>query len=428
MSVSSLPFLKKHSRSLFFAVSTLSFIFSSCGRAPVAVSTETTGALEINSYVQSPANSATTLAKLSTSCDSLIIEVTGPDIGTLRFSKFFDLTQSVQADTLKNIPTGSNRQIKVYTIDRSGTVITTDTNSQLTIRIDPNVTTQLNVVLLPAAGSIYLQLENIPTNVDSVFATFSSDDLRSWSVRAKRSTKINLSLDKIPNAVHGTLMVVAVDSLKDTLYTAKKVLTFNALSMENIALDFSTTPGGLSLNLSVTLPGVTTAIGNMAAPDTAIAESGELLITEIMYAANDSEYIEVYNPKTIDQTFDSLYIDIDGTYRLFTNITIGAKKAFVFGRKLLPWCDVASTVASALDLSSTGNTISLRKKTGQIIDYVMFVGGSNTLEWPVVPGKQSIVLDTSITDAASNNFGRNWHAATSLISGTTSQWGSPRVR
>jgi hypothetical protein len=113
--------------------------------------------------VQSPANSATTLAKLSTSCDSLIIEVTGPDIGTLRFSKFFDLTQSVQADTLKNIPTGSNRQIKVYTIDRSGTVITTDTNSQLTIRIDPNVTTQLNVVLLPAAGSIYLQLENIPT-------------------------------------------------------------------------------------------------------------------------------------------------------------------------------------------------------------------------------------------------------------------------
>jgi hypothetical protein len=88
---------------------------------------------------------------------------------------------------------------------------------------------------------------------------------------------------------------------------------------------------------------------------------------------------------------------------------------------------MASAVASALDLSSNGNSITLRTKSGQVIDRVMFAGGSNNLEWPVVSGKQSIVLDTTITDAAANNFGRNWRAATTLISGTT-QSGTPGVR
>lgn len=368
------------------------------------------------------------MAKVTSSSDSLIIEVSGPDISTLRFSKLFDLSRSVHTDTLTSIPAGSNRQIKVYTVDNSGTILLSDTNTHRYLRIDPNTTTPLTILLMPAVGSIYLQLENIPTKVDSVIATFVADDKRSWSVRAKRSTKLFLSLDKIPNAVHGLLTVAAIDSLKDTLYIAAKELTFNAEKMENIALNFSTTPGRLSCDITVVLPGVTSATGNMAAPDTSIAESGDLLITEIMYAANDSEYIEIYNPKTSDQSFDSLYLEIDGSNRLFTNINIGAQKTFVFGRKLLPWCDVAHSTASALDLSSGGNRITLRTKTGMIIDYVMFTGGSNTLEWPVVSGKQSIVLDETLTDAAANNFGRNWRAATSIISGTTAQYGSPRIR
>lgn len=422
------PLFYKYCLCLFTSTAVLSFLFSSCGRMPVAVSPEDTGAIEVKTCIQSTPNLPKTLAKLSTTCDSLIVEVTGPDIDTLRFSKIFDLPRPLHTDTLTRIPTGSNRQIKIYTIDHSGTIIHMDTISHRSIRIDPNTITSLNVVLLPAVGSIYLQLENIPTKVDSIIAKFTADDLRSWAVRAKRSTKTSLSLDKIPNALHGILSVTAIDSLKDTLYSATKEMVFNAGTMQTIALNFSSTPGGISLNIDVFLPGVTSAIGNMAAPDTSISETGDLLITEIMYAANDSEYVEVYNPKSFDQTFDSLYIDIDGTYRLFTNITIGTQKTFVFGRRLLPWCDIASTVASALDLSSTGNRITLRKKNGQIIDYVIFVGGANALEWPVVSGKQAIVLDETISDAASNNFGRNWRAATSLIPGTTNQSGSPRIR
>lgn len=277
-------------------------------------------------------------------------------------------------------------------------------------------------------GSIYLQLENIPTSVDSIFASFTADDKTVWGVKAKRSSKLYLSIDKIPNNTHGTLYVAAVDSLKDTLYSASKEFTFNAVSMQNISLNFTATPGQIILSMTVVLPGVTSASGNIAAPESSVVESGDLLITEIMYAANDSEYIEVYNPKGTDQVFDSLYFDIDGTYRLFTNITVHAGQAFVFGRRLLPWCDVAHSVASALDLSSTGNWITLRSKTGAIIDRVIFAGGSNALEWPNVSGKQAIVLDSGINDAQANNFGRNWHAATTLIAGTANQYGTPKIR
>ncbi len=386
-----------------------------------------TGALEIHSLVI--ANGlGKSLAKLATTCDSLIVEVSGADMGVLRFSKPFDMYQPVHSDTLSRIPAGTDRQVRVWTIDRTGAMIHSDTVSHRSIRIDPNSTTQLTVVLVPAAGSIYLQLENIPTGVDSILASFIADNKTTWNVRSKRSSKLYLSLDKIPNGTHGILYVTAVDSLKDTLYAATKDLTFNAGSMQNISLTFTTTPGKMTMSMTVVLPGVVSATGNIAAPESSVVESGDLLITEIMYAANDSEYIEVYNPKGTDQVFDSLYFDIDGTYRLFTNITVPSQKTFVFGRRLLPWCDVAHTVLSALDLSSTGNWITLRSKTGAIIDRVIFTGGSNALEWPNVSGKQAIVLDGNVNDPQANNFGRNWHAATTLIPGTASQYGTPKTR
>jgi hypothetical protein len=386
-----------------------------------------TGALEIHSLVLA-SGQVSGLPKLATTCDSLIVEISGTDIGTLRFSKTFDVSQPVHSDTISRIPSGLNRQVTVYTVDKAGSLIHTDTVSHRALRIDANSSTQLTVVLMPARGSIYLQLENIPTTVDSIFASFTSDNKTVWEVKSKRSTKLYLSIDKIPHNTHGILFVAAEDTLKDTLYSASRELTFNAVTMQNISLTFTATPGQITLSMTVVLPGVTSATGNIAAPESLVVENGDLIITEIMYAANDSEYIEAYNPGGTDLTFDSLYIDIDGTYRLFTNITVLSKQAFVFGRHLLSWTDAAHSVASALDLSSSGNWVSLRKKNGAILDRVIFTGGSNTLEWPNVPGKQAIVLDPGVNDAQLNNFGRNWHTATTLISGTANQYGTPKNR
>jgi hypothetical protein len=411
----------------FGLIASCSLLFSSCGTMPSAESGNETGTLEIHSLIV--ANGAGSgLAKLATTCDSLIVEVSGADIGTLRFSKTFDMSQPVQSDTISQIPAGTNREVRVFTVDRAGSVILMDTVSHRSLRIDPNSVTQLTVVLFPAVGSIYLQLENIPTTVDSIIASFTADDSTVWSVRAKRSTRLYLAIDKIPHKTHGILYVAAVDTLHDTLYSAIKVLTFNALSMQNITLTFSTTPGRISMSMTAVMPGVTSATGNFAAPESSSVESGDLVITEIMYAANDSEYVEVYNPSATDRVYDSLYLDIDGTYRLFTNITVLARQPFVFGRRMLPWTDTAHAVASALDLSSGGNWITVRAKDGSIIDRVVFTGGSNALEWPAVSGKKAILLDGSVNDAQLNNFGRNWNTATTLIAGSAGQYGTPKTR
>jgi hypothetical protein len=237
-----------------------------------------------------------------------------------------------------------------------------------------------------------------------------------------------LTLEKIPHNTHGLLLVAAVNSTGDTLYSASNELTFNACAMENIVLNFTSAPGTLSFDMGVVLPGITSASGSISEPDTGVKESGELLITEIMYTANDSEYIEVYNPGESDLTFDTIIVEIDTTDRRFTGVTVAAHQTFVFGRKPLPWTDASHAIASALDLSGSGNWITLRAKNGTIMDRVIFTGGSNTQEWPNVTGKRSIVLDGAINDAKLNNFGRNWKAASELIDGTTAQYGTPRVR
>jgi hypothetical protein len=144
--------------------------------------------------------------------------------------------------------------------------------------------------------------------------------------------------------------------------------------------------------------------------------------------ANDSEYIEVYNPGESDLSYDTIIVDIDGAKRVFTIVAVSAKKTFVFGRVMLPWTDACHTTKSALDLSGSGNWITIRGKDGRILDRVIFTGGSNAQEWPNVSGKRAIVLDSAINDAKLNNFGRNWKAATDLISGTDTQYGTPRVR
>jgi hypothetical protein len=409
-----------------FMILAFALLIASCGKMPnsPAPKYEALGAIELHSYIYKNGLGKT----LATTFDSLIVEVTAADMTPLRFSKSFNLQNPIHNDTISGIPAGTNRTVIVYTIDRTGTKIHADSLTHEGVLIDPTSASPLNVILIPAMGSIYLQLENIPTKVDSVFAKFTADDKRTWIAQAKRSPKISLSIDKVPSKTHGTLLVTAVDVARNTLYSAAKELTFNATAMENVALNFSSTPGGLAFDITTAAPGVTAVTGSMASSDTTTFESGELLITEIMYAANDSEYVEVFNPGNSALSFDSLYLDIDGTNRLFTNVALPAGSAYVFGRKALPWCDAAHSVASALDLSSTGNWITVRGKDGHMIDRVAFVGGSNTLEWPVVSGKQAIVLDEGISDPALNNFGRNWHVATTPITGAPGQFGTPRSR
>jgi hypothetical protein len=415
-------------------VSMLAFsatFFYGCGRLPTTVEENgNSGTLEIHAMLFSTSQ-ASALQKESvsfqTSCDSLVIEISGPDIEKVRSASKMDYSQSILLDTLAGIPAGKDREIYIYTVNRSGAIIHVDSCGRRTVDISPGSSLTLSAVLVPVRGSIYLQIGAVPTSVDSVFASFISSD-SSWNVHVRRSPRVNISIDNIPHRTSGKLVVAGISIAGDTLYKAEEQICFNAVSLESIPLVFAGTPGGTSLQMSIELPGATVAGGTMGNEQAQSTESGALIITEIQYAANDSEYIELFNPSSRDTTIDTLIIDIDGAQKKIFGVSIKAGACFVIGRCALPWASIAYPSSSALDLSGSGNWITVKAGNGATIDRVSFVGGTNDLEWPVVSGKKSIVLKSGITDPVLNNYGRNWTAASTLIPGSSSQFGTPGIR
>lgn len=396
----------------------------SCGRAPKGVSEPATGMLELQIRLVSALGKQAHRTK--TEYDSLVVEVNGDEGTNSRYVRPLQPELQFLIDTLKEITTGGELEIRVTTVNKAGETVHEDSAGVQSVRIDPNVIQVMHVVLVPVRGSIYLQLGSIPTSVDSLGALFAGENGEVWETKVGRSPKVYMSIDGIPHNTQGTLTVAGFSADGDTLYRAAVEVTVSAREVNSIQLQFTSTPGGLALSVTLELPGTTVVSGSMGDATVARTERGDLIITEIMYAANDSEYIEVFNPEKRDVTYDSLIIDIDGTRRLFLGVRIDAEDYFVFGRKELPWVDMTHATSSALNLSGNGNWITLIAGD-TVIDQVIFTGGTNEIEWPRVSGKRSVCLKNNSYDCSDNNFGRNWSAATEMIDGTSSQYGTPHA-
>lgn len=397
----------------------------SCGEVPLSVAPNQQGSVAVQTIVVN--RLAKQRSQMATLFDSLVVEVDGSGMEPIRYARSLAAGDLFAVDTIPHIPAGDNRTIRVYTSNIAGKVVHEDSLGVRKLRIEQNVTLQLQVVLIPACGSLYLQVGSVPTTIDSLWATFVAKDGTAWTTHVARKPKIALSIDGIPHATEGKLYVAGVTIAGDTLVCAETTLVFSAHSNNALQLNFQSAPGGLVLNCTLVLPGATIVSASMGEAPVAVTESGELLITELMYAADDSEYIEIYNPAINPVQYDSLVVNIDGKSRLFTNVTVGAGGYFVFGRELFPWVNATHAVQSALDLSSTGNWITLLTTDGAVIDQVVFAGGSNDLEWPKVRGKQSIYLQKEGYSATLNNFGRYWRAAETVLNGTDAQWGTPHA-
>lgn len=388
-----------------FAVSVLpvaAVLFLFCGNYPSSLESKN-GSLVIRAQILQ-SNLAKASESMLTTYDSVVVVVSASDIGTMRRSKKITLGEFLFTDTFPGIPSGSNRKITVTTVDKSGFTVHVDSVGSRTVRIYPGSVSDVNAVLVPAVGSIYLQIAGIPTSVDSIFASFVSNDT-SWVVHVARNTRVFISIDKIPNKTKGTLYVSGVGSGGDTIYTASRDLTFNALSNSSVTLEFKGLPGNLSLNLSIYDPGITLVSGSMDGLNIADSESGILFITELMYKVDKAEYVEIYNPGTDSLFLDTLLVVLDKTINTITDVEIEGKGFYVFGRGDGSWIDQSN---SFLNLSASGNWIALLSKDSTVIDQVIFTGESNKIEWPVVKDSRSIELVNKSYDALSNNFGRNW--------------------
>jgi len=362
----------------------------------------------------------------STTWDSLVIRITAPDIDTMLYSFKFTSLDPFVSVSCDNVPAGEKRTVEVFTKSKTNGIIHVSTVQ--VVDISSAEKKILDFILVPTKGSIYIDISNIPTNVKKICADFDT-----FSVCETRSAKLYMNIDNVPDKTADTICIVGTDSVGTVVYKSSTWLFFAVLRDTTISSKFIRISTSMSLTLSAQLPGITLIQGQMTTAKPIAFENGKLIISEIMYNANDSEYVELYNPG-MSLFNDSLFIEIDGTNRSLGTVTIPSHGFFVIGRRSLPWVDTYPSVSSALDLSSGGNWLCLRSKaiSDTVLDWVAFLGGSNSQDWPNLgTQKKSIVLDTLIEDAQYNNIGRNWTMAQTGISSlfpgcSTSQIGTPK--
>lgn len=375
---------------LFMLNVIISGIFFYCGRSPSGPNRSECGSIQINALITE--NLKKVSAATATSFEYLVVEIYGIGMDTMRLSRKITDKPKTLNDTFLGIPAGINREVKIYTTDKNGIKVHIDSLDNRVVRIEKDEVTTINATLIPAAGSIYMQLANVSTDIDSLFLTFISAE-RTWEKRLKRNLKMNMTLDNIPDGTEGTVYFTAVNSGGDTLYHASKKISFNARESSELIFDFDLLPGSVAMDIRVINAGVTLISINMA--DLANSkESGELIITEIMYNAPDSStYIKVYNPSGAVAAFDTLIIEVDKYRKRIDSVTVNA-------------CDYFKL---QLDLVKNGSLITLSAKDSTIIDRVIYIGTTNSLEWPVATYNAAICLDSASYDVTKNNFGRNWY-------------------
>ena len=386
------------------------------------------GSLEILASVTKPQDQnvlAKSAQDMATTWDSLVVIISAADMDSIISVTRFSPLDPYGTVTLDDVPSGKQRAVEVYTKTKSNLVI--HVGAVQMVDISSAEKKVLDFKLVPQCGSIYVDLTNIPTNVHQVCAWFGG-----LSSCDNRATKLYLSIDDVPDKTSDSLIIVGTDTSGSVIYRSTLWLAFSVLRDTTIATQFCRVSTSMSLTVSAQAPASTVVSGNVGNTKTVAFETGRLIISEIMYNANDSEYVEIYNPSGSTYS-DSLILEIDGTCRSIGIVTILPKGFFVVGRRSLPWADAYPSLSSALDLSSSGNWISLRSRAGgdTVMDWVAFCGGSNDQEWPNLgTAKKSIILDSLVADPHYNNYGRNWTIAQTLISQSfsavsTGQYGTP---
>lgn len=403
-----------------YAVSSFLFFLLSCGSAPSSL--ESDGSIDIVVLVENPNGEVPPIRE--TTWSKLVVRVSALDMVEILDTFDLDDNNTIHSISVSKIPQGTNRLVEAWTLDDDHEVIH-GVDSQF-VDIQAATVTQVLLELYPLKGSIYLVLSEIPTIIDTVVFSFSTGSTV-WQTAAKRSPKLSLNLDKIPFNTTGALSIVGYNSIKDTVAFWKKLgFTFTS-SNTSIQASFVSV-GKIDLQVTIYIPGSTIIYGIMDTTQSIGDEIGGLIISEIMYSVNDSEYVEVYNP-TATPYNDTVYLQKDnGACRAF-DVSIGSEEFYVIGRRALPWADTYHGTTSALDLSSsTGNWLALRAKDSSLIDLVAFQGGSNKLQWPNVSSstRASIELDSLDSNPEYNNFGKHWKQAKNPVdTSITKQLGSP---
>jgi hypothetical protein len=394
------------------------------------------GMIEIRARLVAPplGKSAESRGMAATVPEKLVIEISGDDLAPVRVERKVDFSRPTVRDTAKNVPVGKNRRVEIWAVSKNGVKTHIDSVESRSVTIEAAVVAPVYAALIPAAGSIYLQFTGTETTVARVHASFTSlgGDTLFAENTVTRQSKTFLSLDNIPHLATGILRVAIITTDGDTSMVASRELTFDARANNTVDLQFIANSGMLGAEIVLYASGVTTGSYDFKTLESAVVETGELIITEIMWSAGNENYIELYNPGNTAVFFDTLTTVIDvsmgsgGAVRDFMRVTIAPKSYFVIGRSELPYADVYTPTTAGLPLAGTGNWIAVKRgRNGPVADRVISAGTNSATGWPPVSGTRSVELSRDKYNAADNNFGNHWSASTQPITPGSERYGTP---
>jgi hypothetical protein len=163
-------------------------------------------------------------------------------------------------------------------------------------------------------------------------------------------------------------------------------------------------------------------------------QTGEVVITEFMKdpsAVTDTngEWIEIYNALPWRVNIEGWVLSDDGgsqhiIWKDGNGIRIASGKYFVLGNNADPATNGGIAVDyeySGFSLGNGADQIMLTRWDESVVDRVAYDDG---VQWPDAPGK-SISLRLAARDALQNDDGANWCAASSALSATNSDTGTP---
>jgi len=368
-------------------------------------------------------------AVAQTVAENIVVEISGSDLSPTQIKVKLDPSRSSAVDTVKKVPIGEARKISVWAVNKEGVKTHVDSVEYRYADVEKAKVTRIIAVLIPAAGSIYLHINGLETSIGTVHASFTSRDGESvFQNSTKRDSHTFLSIDNIPHGLDGVLRVSLVDKQGDTVKVATNEFIFNARGDNVFDLQFIENSGMLGMEAALYAPGVTIASYDFEKSVSNVVETGELIITEIMFSASDDNYIELYNPKNAEVSFDTLTTEVDKTSYYFTGVTIAPNGYFVISRKAASYANVVTNTTGGLPIVSTGNWITVRRgKSGAVLDRVICGGTNSAIGWPAgvsQSSKRAVELRRDKYGAIENNFGKNWVAASAAIEGS-GMYGTP---
>jgi len=268
-----------------------------CGKHPTQSARTQSAGLNIWAHV---VKSNSSLAKTAaTTWDSLVIKISSASgaafMDTIVRAFKFDESDPFVSCTLDDVPAGKSRFVEAWTKNENGFVIHKAIGEKIDLASGEIKT--LDLTLLPKRGSIYVDIANVPATANNdtitlVFASFSFGG-QTLSDSLKRAKNAFLTIDNVPDSASGTLSIVGIGKSKDTLYCCALPLTFYASRDTSFSAKAVKVSTGFSINIIASQPAATIISASMDAKNTIDVEKGPCIITEIMYAANDSEYIEI---------------------------------------------------------------------------------------------------------------------------------------